>query len=260
MRLENHIALRFLTDDSLAMEIVMEMHPNLYEHVDLFNEAPPEAAVFYQFINKENQTAYYLTDTMLDSLDDLKVTKKDDRYNWTVFKNIQDKKVTFIMRDNVVLRVQFRENQILFCHMTMRPDKTKQNYGTAHWIIFHVNRETGLECDHFASDDVKGVEHFIYALLCFMYLTDNDELILPAGAKHGTKKSGKIINKLPIPLTIVTSRWNTTVINNNSFGVRGHFRLQACGVGMQDHKLIFIDPFVKNGYVRRAQNELEEDK
>lgn len=56
--------------------------------------------------------------------------------------------------------------------------------------------------------------------------------------------------------------WYTTIIRTEGFSVRGHFRLQPCGKGKQDKKLIYIHEFQKHGYVRRARlilNETKED-
>jgi len=40
------------------------------------------------------------------------------------------------------------------------------------------------------------------------------------------------------------------------FKVRGHFRLQRCGVGNTEIKLIFIEEFVKTHYIRKSTKEL----
>ncbi len=57
--------------------------------------------------------------------------------------------------------------------------------------------------------------------------------------------------------------WYTTIVRNEGFSVRGHFRLQPCGKGKQDKKLIYIHEFQKHGYVRRARlilNEMKDQK
>ena len=117
------------------------------------------------------------------------------------------------------------------------------------------NRETGEPCDHYSSVDVKTLEPFVYRLLCFMFLTENDEIELKPGQKTGTKKSGKVINSLQQNVIIVNSRWNTTIISSGKFGVRGHFRLQPCGPGRSEYTTIFIDPFIKTGITRKAKSE-----
>ena len=54
--------------------------------------------------------------------------------------------------------------------------------------------------------------------------------------------------------------WYTTIVRNEGFSVRGHFRLQPCGAGKRDKKLIYIHEFQKHGYVRRARLILNETK
>ena len=54
--------------------------------------------------------------------------------------------------------------------------------------------------------------------------------------------------------------WYTTIVRNEGFSVRGHFRLQPCGAGKKEKKLIYIHEFQKHGYIRRARVLLEETK
>lgn len=59
--------------------------------------------------------------------------------------------------------------------------------------------------------------------------------------------------------TYITSQWFTNLERSGAFGVKGHWRLQACGEGMKDRKLIWVKDFVKEGYSRRAQRIIQED-
>lgn len=54
-------------------------------------------------------------------------------------------------------------------------------------------------------------------------------------------------------VTYLDASWYTTVIHEGDFTVRGHFRLQPCGPGKKDRKLIFVNEFQKHGYVRKAR-------
>jgi hypothetical protein len=53
----------------------------------------------------------------------------------------------------------------------------------------------------------------------------------------------------------VNSLWNVGTIALGEFKVRGHFRLQRCGVGNTEIKLIFIEEFVKTHYIRKSKKE-----
>ena len=51
-------------------------------------------------------------------------------------------------------------------------------------------------------------------------------------------------------IQIIDSTWFTTLVQSEGFKVRGHFRLQPCGEGLKDSKLIWINEFEKEGYTR----------
>ena len=62
-----------------------------------------------------------------------------------------------------------------------------------------------------------------------------------------------IVNKAPFPITVLDSSWLRTIVRKEGFLVRGHFRLQPYGEKRLERKLIYIKPFQKHGYVRRAK-------
>lgn len=63
------------------------------------------------------------------------------------------------------------------------------------------------------------------------------------------------VNTFTPDVNYIDCSWFTTIIRTEGFKVRGHFRLQPCGTGRKDHKLIYINEFEKHGYVRRAKIE-----
>lgn len=65
-------------------------------------------------------------------------------------------------------------------------------------------------------------------------------------------------NDCNVPVTIVNSTYFTNIIRTVGFKVKGHFALRACGKGRKDRRLVWINPFEKKGYTRKAkvyQNE-----
>jgi hypothetical protein len=182
MHLETHIAHRFLTDDSLIMDIIGEFHPG-YEK----REMTDEVALLFDLLSRDDQKAYYITNTVLEKLEMLKIKKRkleggEERFDWTVFKKLTDRKVTFIFPDNALLRLRILGGMLYFCHMMFEHGKIK-NHGTATWVIFHIDRFTGEVCQHYGSSDVQALDTFIYSLLCFMYLTENDEVVVDPKTK-----------------------------------------------------------------------------
>lgn len=76
---------------------------------------------------------------------------------------------------------------------------------------------------------------------------------------HDAKSSRKATTDQPEVKTVIRdirfldASWYTTIVRTEGFGVKGHFRLQPCGEGRKDRKLIYIHEFQKHGYVRRAK-------
>ena len=55
---------------------------------------------------------------------------------------------------------------------------------------------------------------------------------------------------LNIPINLLTENWYTESCQNHPFVVRGHWRMQACGEGLSERKLIYVNPFMKKGYTK----------
>jgi len=256
MKLENHIARRFLTDDALIGELLELMHPK-YDKDDI----PHEVMSTYNCISTDGNKSYYLTKPVIDNFKLLKTKKSftegiGEHFDWTVFKDLPDCKATFIFPENYLVRMTLAHKVLHFCHISFKFKEGSKNFGEMYSIMFFIRLDTGELCSHMAHPDVKRVEDEIYRMLCFMYLTDNDEILLAPGAKHGTKKAGKLINTLSVPITMVNSRWHTTTVRSKGFDVSGHFRLQPYPT-KGTTELIYIQPFTKEGYTRKAGALLE---
>lgn len=63
----------------------------------------------------------------------------------------------------------------------------------------------------------------------------------------------KYINETNTGITILDSKWFTTLVKSDSFKVRGHFRLQPYGEELKQRKLIWINDFEKDGYTAKAK-------
>ena len=78
------------------------------------------------------------------------------------------------------------------------------------------------------------------------------ETIMVAKDTIRTIGNARVANRMPFPLFRLDSSYFKTIIRTEGFLVRSHWRLQPCGVGKRERKLIFINSFQKHGYVRRA--------
>ena len=92
---------------------------------------------------------------------------------------------------------------------------------------------------------------------CYVELCDNEYIIVEPKAKYGTQKQGKIINTTPFPITIINNTWNITTIRSEGFPVSGHTALFWTGPGRKVPKILYIEPYMKDGYTRKSGKELQ---
>lgn len=263
MLLKNHIANRLLTDESLWTEMCVEQ---MYKDKADLNE-PVEILAgkyrgVYQLLSNDRNKTYYITNSVIDKLELFDVKKALQIEGWKVFETLPDFKKTFILPDgNKCIRVMKSNGVLHFCHieMTMLPkeQRTPTVDGNLYWVLLFIDFEKERMAEHWLSHDGQGIAPFLYALLCFVELTDNETIVVEPGKKYGTRKQGKLINTLPTPVVIVNNTWNITTIRSEGFPVSGHVALRWAGPeGAKYAKMVYIEPYMKSGYTRRAGKEL----
>jgi hypothetical protein len=126
------------------------------------------------------------------------------------------------------------------------------------WVLFWVKK--GVVSENFDSDDVVSCEDEIFRILLFMFISEAKTLVIKPGEKHVSKDGGKlkVLNNTDIDFILVNRSWNVTSVRTDSFSVSGHFAIRWTGKGRTDAKLVFIDPFVKNGYIRKATKNISD--
>ncbi len=115
----------------------------------------------------------------------------------------------------------------------------------------------------------KGQEEVITGILryviCFSmfkaYATVETEVVNLNKKIKPAEENEPLYNAIPFPVTWLNCNWFTNIIRSQGFGVRGHFRLQPIKVnGEWTRELIWINPFQKNGYTRKATIVLNEEE
>jgi len=278
MIFKNHIAVRLLRgDDDLPMEILVHHYPNLLkmkpDEITEDNPVAYQAKMLWELVRNRGQRAFYITSTVLDLLDKLHVKKSvvlpirkehseevigtASTFDWSVFNGHlkPDAKYTFIFNEltnKSLLRIWVTpsDSAINFCRMWMTNTNIKEDYTYLKWCISFLDKRHNTLSNNWMEADVQEAEEFIYKVLCFFFLSENEELLIQPGGKHGTRKQGKVVNDLNVPITIVNSKWNITSIRTEGFPVSFHFRLQPYKTGS---KMIPIQSYMKHGYVRRAK-------
>lgn len=161
-----------------------------------------------------------------------------------------------VMNDDDALSVQtfIFYKQMLVIVTDARTDKATSQVKYYVWTSptydKHVGREN--ELDHVK---ISASQSDSIALLNFFkYVQTETKLV---GPKQRVKDIDcKYVNQTNTGVEIVDSRWFTDIVRSDGFKVRGHFRLQPCGTGLADRKLIWIADFQKEGYTSKAKKEL----
>lgn len=254
MLLRNHIAYKFLMDKDYQKTLLLKFKPN--EVTKLFDKGMDAMSEYeilqigqLETIYPQTPKCYYITKTIIDKLDLLKIK----HYDWSVFNDIELGKYVFIFNNNSLLSFSVRDISIDFFYLSALSshDVYKPKY-----LRFFLDKSTFEMSNEFEDKDMTQAAKNIYKMFCFFYLSDNEEKIVNPGKSYGTKKQpDSLSNDSNFPITIVNSNWNVTSIRNDGFNVSGHFRLQPCGLQRAETKMIFIEPFKKFGYVKKAINK-----
>lgn len=172
-----------------------------------------------------------------------KMVRIGDYFSTTAFKNMKYGAYRYLMGKNEAAWITCQKGVISGLY-----------YDNLNRICF----EFGFDMDndkYHAPETQMPLFNRIAKLITFIELGDIETVYLPAGRNNGAPKTSgvKITNTSEFNVYVVDTSWNKLIIRTDGFGVKGHFRLQPCGPGHLDRKLIWIDSFEKKGYVRRPK-------
>ncbi len=171
--------------------------------------------------------------------------KIGENFTGRTLKDIKHGHYTYLMGKNTMIRFLAVPGAILGLYWD-----DKKN----HAFEFGVDLETG---EYYAPMEEAVNFSVVMQLMTFIELGDIEVTYINALSNNGKpKKDGKVYNASNNTVFVVDSSWNKLLIRTDGFAVRGHFRLQPCGDGMKDRKLIWIDAFEKHGYTRRPKGEI----
>ena len=107
--------------------------------------------------------------------------------------------------------------------------------------------------------DVETFEYLALEALLFKKYAEIETVDAKMGKKVDIPDSKeKLLWEFDMPATYVDCSWFREIVRKEGFMVRGHFRLQPYKKGGEwTKKLIYIEPFQKHGYTRRAKIELQ---
>lgn len=274
MLLDNHIVTKLLSHNKdFMVEIIQsqaEQDKRSLAPDDIDKTLDSYSDMIYLLNNDKNKN-YYITKSVTQHLNLFDTKKCMKAEGWQVFKGLPDFKDTYILPEpepsyakyggSGFLRIIKVGNMMQFIHCTAKflppAERTRTLDSSLYFVVLFVDLEQNKLAEHFHSKDSKDLAPMIYSLMCFIKLTDNEVVIVQPKAKYGTQKSGKIINTLSFPITVVTNTWNVITIRSEGFPVSGHVHLFWTGPGRTVPLMKYVAPFMKEGYTRRAGKQLQ---
>ncbi len=182
-----------------------------------------------------------------------------EKLNTFLEQDLSDKGI-LIVDDFAIVYEIFSDNSFQIFGLTCIYDSVYCMYHTYGTINAKLNKfETNYHLSTIL-DDKHLIEQFTYQLKeaiqnifeCVIF-----KKYAPIETK--TIKAGKGIKSIKkknsdnIDVVYVDSSWFTNLIRTGAFKVKGHFALRACGKGRSERKLVWINPYEKNGYTRKAK-------
>lgn len=192
-------------------------------------------------IDRTGSSYYLITKSVIDCAEAIKIRTT---FTSTIFSKLKHGKYTYLLGKNTMARFVVVN-------------------GAIKGFYYDIEKEIATE---FGLDTISG-KHYnehkynvqfskLIQIMTFVELGDIEVVELAGGKNNGKPKDQKIHNSSNNTVYVVDSTWNQILIRTEGFAVRGHFRLQACGVGLKDRKLTWINAFEKLGYTRRPKGEI----
>lgn len=204
-------------------------------------------------LNLLNNVNYLMAVPALELAKRIKID--EDKFDVRFLSKVKDKKITFLLGKNNFIRFMKHGDEI-FAIMVSTEIKPEEGLYMK-YCSFKINTRTGVISYMDNPNSPLSDEKFrlFIQLLIFTELSELEVKVLKPNEKSGkTRREGKVINDSRENVTVVDSTWNKIIVRTEGFAVRGHFRLQQCGEGFTDRKLIFISEFQKEGYIRRPKS------
>jgi len=205
---------------------------------------------------------YLVSDTffkaMMKSYDKLRPVMDEDNALRSVYED-----AVFVIGEKTLVFMRLKDDQFRFIEF--------QHGRMCHISDFSINDDADTTLGKYQDmdtmttymmsdyEDVYTPDLILYQqsfILFFKKYGNVDLEMLPA--KKAVRKSQllgeKVNNFMGIDIQVLDSRWFTTICRDEGFLVSGHFRLQPCKdeQGRWTRKLIYINPYAKQGYHRLA--------
>jgi len=196
----------------------------------------------------KNVQIFWIRNTVLEIADKIYI---NEERKIDYLRRMKDGEYIYVISNNEYLRCSKVGDRIV----VMMVGKGDDN--NLHYCMF--NYQLDMDYEQVANDEFSNVARNLFLqLLIFINFSEIDVKIVNNNSKTTGNRDNKIVNNSEFQLNIVDTSWNTIIQRTEGFDVRGHLRLQACGEGHKDRKLIWINQFQKHGYTRTAKISKED--
>jgi hypothetical protein len=206
--------------------------------------------VINEMCNSKGMKIYYITHTAQDAASHIKYKKANMRW----LRQIKDQRSMYVTAKNEFFRFTKQENRIMVLQYSIH------GVGAGEWVQYE-GFALDLEDEEVAmlpSQDQQ-IAHRFMKLLLFIEMSKVEVVKVAPQYKVRYGKGGddKLFNDTGLNnVYMVNASWNKIIIVEGDFKVRGHFRVQPCGTGRKDFRLIWINEFSKGSFIRRAGKEI----
>lgn len=203
----------------------------------------------HNLLELSNKKKYLFSKSVIETLNTIKI--KDD-FDYTILKESKTKEGVIIIDNNELFVVYTTSKNIRVLHFNY-----DYKNDIANNLLFTIRFSEGkLIIDNDADPLIS--KKFLQCIIYLDFLPIETIIIKPGG-KTGTKKSGKVINKLSDDFIYVTKAWNQEykTLPGKKYLSRSHWGIRWTGIGRKIPKLVFVKASYKQRYIPANKEKIQ---
>lgn len=188
------------------------------------------------------ENVFYFSDAAKQEASKIKL-KNTDSYFY--LRNVPDTDVNVILyNEKLYFKYYKADNCLMLLIFCMDGEGEKEEF---RYFATPIYTDTGLLGNSISIEKedlmVKLLNIFLQ-LITFKELTEVENINITASGKAIDKAGNKYVNNTNSDIRLINKAWNKNYILSPHM-VEGHYRLQPCGEGRRDRKLIYVKDFMK---------------
>jgi hypothetical protein len=208
--------------------------------------------VIDEMCNSRGLKVFYLTGTAQDAASHIKYAVANMKW----LRQIKDQRSIYVTSKNEFYRFTKEGDRIMVLQYARSGEGISEYVGYEGFALNLEDEEVAM----LPTQDQEIAHRFIKLLLFIeMSKVETVKVAPQQKVKYGKGGDDKLFNDTGLNnVYMVNATWNKIIVVEGDFKVRGHFRVQPCGIGRKDYRLIWINEFKKGSFIRRAGKEVME--